>query len=303
MDSQIKVLAQVSSGSESDWTAVYEEAFKKDERMPVEEIRNLIGKGTMVLHRTLSQSDELLCFSLTMPTSDFTLLSYIASNPSIRSKGVGSKHLKRLIELHKVNIFLEIESTMEEGLSEEELRTRKRRLKFYEDHGAKRLCMDYYMPSMTAGGTPHPGELLWHELPGKPVDDVMIVKVIREIYEKAYKLPANDKLLKKVLDQFPADIVAGTVSLCECEQSPSCGAGAAGDKPADEAKTEAPQPAPAAQAKTEVPQPAPVAEAKTGVPPPVTTADANSGSAQTAPAAATTGAAPQANEAGTAKEG
>src|SRR4029450_13021193 len=144
MDTSTTLLCQTGTGQEDDWKTLYESSFPADERMAVEDIRQLLSKGQMILHRTLNKQGELLCFSLTFPVTDFTLLSYIATDSTKRSGGYGSKHFKRLVELFKsehpkhIGLFLEIESTKEKGLDPEVQKTRNRRLDFYQRLGAKR---------------------------------------------------------------------------------------------------------------------------------------------------------------------
>ncbi len=217
MDTTTTLLCQPSTGQEDDWKNLYESAFPQDERMAVEEIRQFLSKGSMLLHRTTNRSNELLCFSLTFPVtdSDFTLLSYIATDPTKRSGGFGSKHMRRLIEILKgqypnqLGLFLEIESTRESGLDEATQKARKRRLEFYQRLGAKRLSKSYLWPSMTAGAAPRQAELLWIEFGTRTIDDAVIARVISEIYAKAYNLAATDPIVQKVLSQF-SHIAGGT---------------------------------------------------------------------------------------------
>jgi GNAT superfamily N-acetyltransferase len=202
------LLCQVSMGQEDDWKSLYEIAFPDDERMPVQEIRQLLSIGKMQMHKTLNKNNELLGFSLLfLPGSDFVLLSYIATDPTKRSGGVGSKHLKRLIDMLKqqfpshLGLFLEIESTKEAGLDAATMQLRQRRLAFYQRLGAKRLCKNYIMPTLMPGGKERPGELLWIEF-GSPVDDNGVEHVIRDIYSLAYNLPLTDPSVQQVLSQF-----------------------------------------------------------------------------------------------------
>src|SRR5262249_15485477 len=163
-----------------------------------EELRRLLSAGAMLLHKTVNKNGELLCFSLTFPVtnSDFVLLSYIATDPTKRSGGFGSKHMRRLVEIlqaqypNHLGLFLEIESTKEAGLDPATQKARQRRLDFYQRLGAKRLCKNYLWPSMVPGGAPRHGEILWFEFGTKLIDDTVLARVILDIYEKAYYLKA-----------------------------------------------------------------------------------------------------------------
>jgi len=249
MENTSTQLCQPSTGQEDDWKNLYETSFPADERMAVEEIRQLLGKGEMMLHKTLNGKGELVCFSLVFLVTDFLLLSYIATDPTKRSGGYGSKHMKQLIQLLKaqypshLRLFLEIESTKEKGLDPEVQKTRNRRLDFYQRLGAKRMCKNYWFANLGAKGGPTKlAELLWIELNGQPVDDQVLQRVIREIYERAYNLPSTDPLIQQVLGQFAAS--SGSACPVTPPAQPST-------------STPAPAPAEAAQpASTPAPAPA-----------------------------------------------
>ncbi|HEY9775942.1 MAG TPA: hypothetical protein V6C81_19420 [Planktothrix sp.] len=207
-----QILCQISTGQEDDWKNLYEAAFPADERHPVEDLRKLITKGSVLLHKTVNKSGELLCFSITNMMSNFCLLAYIATDSTKRSTGVGSKHMKRLIDELKqshpnhLGVFLEIESTKETGLDAETQKARTRRLAFYQRLGCKRLHKTYLMPSYgSAHGThaPREAELLWSEFQTACVTESHLPAVIEEIFCKAYGLPKTDPTVQKVLAQFP----------------------------------------------------------------------------------------------------
>lgn len=222
MDTNGTLLCQPSTGQEDDWKKLYESSFPQDERMAVEEIRQHLRQGSMLLHKTVNKTNDLLCFSLTFPVtnSDFMLLSYIATDPTKRSGGFGSKHMKRLVEILKaqfpnhLGLFLEIESTREQGLDPATHKARNRRLDFYQRLGAKRLCKNYLWPSMVPGGAPRHGEILWTEFGTKVIDDTVLARVILAIYEKAYNLKTTDPLVQTVLAQFSGATSGTPASTC-----------------------------------------------------------------------------------------
>jgi hypothetical protein len=233
MDQSNNLICQTSTGQQDDWKNLYETAFPQDERMTVEEIRQLLSKGQMQLHVTTNKNGELLCFSLSfLPGSDFVLLSYIATDATRRSGGFGSKHLKRLVEVLKaqypnyLGLFLEIESTKEAGLDAEIQKARLRRLAFYQRLGAKRLCKNYPMPPLAPGAKPRAGELLWIEFGASVViDDTVLKRVVTELYAKAYNLPETDPLAQQVLAQF--DPSKPGASVCPVTPPPASGSGSA----------------------------------------------------------------------------
>lgn len=268
MDTSTTLLCQTSTGQEDDWKTLYESSFPLDERMAVEDIRQLLTKGQMLLHKTLNKQGELLCFSLVFPVTDFTLLSYIATNPTKRSGGYGSKHLKRLLELFKteypkhIGMFLEIESTREKGLDPEVQKLRNRRLDFYQRLGAKRLLKDYFCPNLgQPGGAPRAGELLWVDFGTTTIDEAVLARVIKEIYERAYLLPCDNSLVQQVLSQFKPHLCQPAAAQGSATADGSTGSSAADSSAATtDTAASATTPAPTATPTTEAPaQPAPTA--------------------------------------------
>lgn len=204
-------LCQLSNGKDDSWKQLYEAAFPANERHPVDSLRKSMADGTILLHETRNADGELLCFSIVNLMSDFCLLSYIATDQTKRSSGVGSKHLMRLLELLRADypayhaMFLEIESTMEEGLTPAEQSIRTRRLAFYERLGAKKTPKPYLMPTYgSTHGTDEPqeAELLWFEFRDSCVLDSALPRVIQEIFVRGYDVDANDPLVKLVMAQF-----------------------------------------------------------------------------------------------------
>jgi hypothetical protein len=199
-----------STGTEDDWKNLYEASFPQDERMSVTEVRSLLASNHMLLHKTTDTQSGLLCFSLVTILSNNVLLAYIATDQTKRSSGVGSKHMKHLIDLLKklypayLGLFLEIESTKEKNLSVDEDKARKRRLAFYQRLHCKRMLhKEYLLPSYTPATPARQGELLWSEFAGS-VDDTVLKAVIHEIYTRAYGLNTSDPSYVKVLGQFTA---------------------------------------------------------------------------------------------------
>lgn len=198
-----------SVGLERDWRSLYELSFPQDERMSVAELTTMFASGQVLLHRTTDENDELLCFSIVTPLSNFLLLAYIATDQTKQSKGVGSEHMKALLETLKRNypnhlgLFFEIESTLETGLSEQEAQVRKRRLAFYERLGARRLLGKQYLLPSYSPGTPHRhGELLWFDFASPIHDEDVLARVIHEIYVRGYNVSPCDSTYDRVLSQF-----------------------------------------------------------------------------------------------------
>ncbi len=218
-------LCQLSTGQEDDWTKLYETAFPADERSPIDDLRKLITGGSMLLHKTLNKSDELLCFSLVNVMSNFALLAYIATDSTKRSSGVGSKHMKQLVQTLRAQyptytaLFLEIESTKEAGLDADTLKMRTRRLAFYQRLGAKRLKQKYGMPSYAKKGSKAAGELLWIELSSSCVFEADLPNVITEIFQKGYGLSSTDPNVQAIIAQWAANLPVSAAT-CAIPEDP-----------------------------------------------------------------------------------
>lgn len=265
-------LCQVSSGQEQDWKDLYTTAFPADERTPLEELQKLLDAGSILLHRTTNKAGELLCFSIVYPMSNFALLSYIASDATKRSTGIGSKHMKRLLEILKSSypnfdgLVLEIESTRQIGLEAAEKTGRQRRLAFYQRLGAKRLCRTYVWPSYSQKGSYRLAELMWFDFDPATIDDPQLPGIIKELYMKGYGAQEDDPILELVTHQFKCSERTGSASVI-CPVEPAEGDknksaekkekpakaddSASPAKPADEVKTNAATPASADAAKTD----------------------------------------------------
>ncbi|HNB22244.1 MAG TPA: hypothetical protein PLF23_21480 [Candidatus Obscuribacter sp.] len=217
-------LCQVSAGQEQDWKDLYNTAFPADERTPLDELQRLLEAGSILLHRTTNKAGELLCFSIVYPMSNFALLSYIASDATKRSTGIGSKHMKRLLEILKssypdfLGLVLEIESTRQQGLESADKTARQRRLNFYQRLGAKRLCRTYVWPSYALKGTYRLAELMWFDFDPATIDDPQLPGIIKELYMKGYGAQEDDPILELVTHQFKCSEKTGSAAvICPVE--------------------------------------------------------------------------------------
>jgi hypothetical protein len=204
----------LSDGREEDWKRLYRAEFPKDEQHPEDDLQRLIAKGSVLLHRTTNENGELLCFSLVHIMSNFNLLAYIATDRTKQSGGVGSQHMKHLIDWLKkkypthLGMFFDIESTLEKGLAPEVEKMRKRRLTFYERLGAQRSTKPFWMPiygyAKDGATNAKEAELLWFNFV-PCVTNGMLPGVISEIYARGYAVPASDPLTDRVLKPFRSD--------------------------------------------------------------------------------------------------
>ncbi len=209
MQSHELLLCQPGIGLEDDWVPVFENSFPAEEKVPVERLRSDFARGIRHMYRTLNVGGELLCFSITRVFNQFTWLSYLATNPARRSTGIGSLHLKKLIEVAGGNyssdfLFFDMESPTVRGLDRAMVRMRERRLRFYLKLGASVLPgrLRYVMPNFIAGQPPIPARLAWFELKGRSATSADFQNVITQVYQNIYGLASDDRLLQRMLAKF-----------------------------------------------------------------------------------------------------
>ena len=214
-----------STSLEDDWRKLYASAFPVAEQEPEQKLQQLIDTGRLLYHKTVGKHGELLCFSMVSLAPDFSFLAYIATDPTQRSGGYGSKHMRALIDLLKqqypnhIGLFLEIESTHPRlvKLSDEEKQMRNRRLSFYRRLGAKRLCrsMHYVVPNKGGGDGEQELDILYLSFSDKSLDHKEKERIVAEVYQRFYELSSTDALVHKVL---------GRVASCthkNCEDEPA----------------------------------------------------------------------------------
>lgn len=208
------IYCRKSSFTDTDWEKIYEVAFRPDQRTPLSQLHEGLKSGQLLLHRS-SSGEGLLCFSVTNILPSVALLAYLATDPTKRSSGIGSKHMKALIaeirkdHPHLLGMFAEIESTREKGISDEERKHRKRRLAFYHRLGFKRYNAKYTIPSYDPGVPDEEGDLIWLDFNTGALTCDAVAGIVKEIYVKAYLLPETDTRVVSV------PVITGDVAACE----------------------------------------------------------------------------------------
>lgn len=204
-------VCQRQTGASTAWIDLYQASFPAEERAPVENIQRDLATGKRMLHQTLAESGEIACFSLTYTGfTSFIWLSYMATQPELRSGGVGTQHLLALLSQleaefpQRRGLLLEIESTLTPGLDEPTRTARQRRSRFYRRLGAKHMRpgLMYLMPSFVAGVEPIAAELLWYELGNWQVREQDLRATLPEIYTQIYGLAPGDPFIANMCAQF-----------------------------------------------------------------------------------------------------
>ena len=108
---------------------IYKTAFPEDQRLPFEEFQKLLVEAdTSFL--AFYDADALAGFTHLFHYEDYTIISYLAVSPAVRSKGLGSRILQELRDyLPGRSIITEVEALDEASSNQEQ---RLRRLHFYD---------------------------------------------------------------------------------------------------------------------------------------------------------------------------
>ena len=111
---------------------IYKSSFPEDQRLPFEEFQKLlVGADTSFL--AFYDEDKLAGFTHLFHFEDYTIISYLAVNPAVRSKGLGSRILQELRDyLPGRTMIAEVEGPDQAAANQEQ---RLRRLHFYDKNG------------------------------------------------------------------------------------------------------------------------------------------------------------------------
>ncbi|MBX9687708.1 MAG: hypothetical protein K2X27_13455 [Candidatus Obscuribacterales bacterium] len=194
------------TGIADDVANLYEKSFPIEERQPLPEVAELVESGRIVVHTTRDAEGKLQGFSFTSmhdeTATKFANLDFIATAEEMRSKGIGSIHLRRLRDLvGKENpelsaLTLEMEHPKEAGLDDMVRAEREFRSKYYDrldtpDTNIKFTILDFEDPS-------YRGPAQWRAWVYKP-EKFDAVKTARTMYmdEGGYGLPKNSIQIKE----------------------------------------------------------------------------------------------------------
>lgn len=221
-------LCDLGTAESTEWEKLYEAAFQPFQRTPYSTLRDGMRSGQILLHTTSEETQGILCFSIVNCLNSFALLAYIATDTTKRSSGIGSKHMKQLlIEVQAkcptaIAMVAEIESTRDKNITEEERKDRKRRLRFYQRLGFKRLKTDYKSPSYTTATPDEECELIVYPFTSS-FQCTTTSDIIKEIYLKAYVLQADDSRITSLpkSDTLPNDCVMEEVEAQDQTTAPA----------------------------------------------------------------------------------
>lgn len=160
-----------------------------------------------------SVDGEVVCTSHSHQISNrLWRLANIVTNEDWRSKGIGTAHLKRLVEKLKarrkgaVGLFFEVFSRTQPGISSKELAIRERRARFYESLGAVVWPGILLVPRSGLCDPPQTGnelirmELMWLPLNGTPTD-ADVSDAVRYVVGVVGDIASDHSLIEQVVTQ------------------------------------------------------------------------------------------------------
>ncbi len=191
---------------EGQFRAIYLDGFPPEERAEFSSLIESITTGSRWFFAAMSD-DDLIGFATIVPyvASDIHLLEYFAVARESRNTGIGSILLNDVLAAIRnsqsaVGILLEVE-TDEEG-SADEKQLRKRRIGFYQRHGARVVeSVPHYRVPCANGMDTMPMKLMWLPLDGTTdtPGNAKLRECIVGIYVKSYGLREDSPLIEQML--------------------------------------------------------------------------------------------------------
>lgn len=183
---------------------IYLDSFPASERQPLDILEARLS-NQLYQWFVAKIENQVVGIALLYPlqTTDFILLDYLGTDKNYRSRGIGRMLMSYLINLlnnQQKNLLIEVENPRfcDDSAQAE------RRIKFYQNNGAKVLQSVRYVLPPLSGDVPTemllmmvPAEL-GGELPGKQVK-----QLIEQVYQEMYDRPSDDALLGSFIEEVP----------------------------------------------------------------------------------------------------
>jgi GNAT superfamily N-acetyltransferase len=188
--------------------AIFEESFPPSERETFEELAAGIAEGRMRLFVVrLGDAPVGMGVTIDLPANRAALLSYMAVRPDLRGEGVGGRLLQHIASALNAegaaHLLLEVESV--DYSPPEEVELRRRRVRFYQRHGAQIIpCAPRYrVPNLTEPGVVY-YYLMWLPLRrrARMPAGARLRRLVRAIFRRSYGLPPRDPLVRNVIGEL-----------------------------------------------------------------------------------------------------
>ena len=187
---------------------IFEESFPPHERSPWDQLVGRLGEGATMYTAQVDGSVAAFAHVVAMPRADALVLEYLATGSEHRNRGHGGKLLDEVVRIERERGSsgrMMIEAEWPDEVEGEERELRRRRVGFYERHGAAAVecAPGYRAPDLEKPGAVR-YSLLWVPLRdgvGAPRGSDLR-DLIREIFVVSYGRPPGDELLAGVLSEL-----------------------------------------------------------------------------------------------------
>ncbi|WP_035741214.1 GNAT family N-acetyltransferase [Parafrankia elaeagni] len=199
---RVTALSDLDPSQVSSVERIYLEAFPAGERMPFEEILRDAAEGVRVAYVALDEGTALgFASAYVLQSVQTFFLEYLAIDEMHRGGGFGGElwyHLRTDAQ-HRQDvtaIVLEVEDPDEPDIDPGTAVTRRRRICFYENRGARRLPITDFRVPLLQGDGEKPMLLMWAPAtrPDPPTGDEL-TDLVRALYEEGYDLPPDHPLV------------------------------------------------------------------------------------------------------------
>jgi GNAT superfamily N-acetyltransferase len=202
---RFEILGDTASAEFREAMKVYSASFPVHERRDEGTIERRVREGFYRMHiGRLGGRVVFLALIHELAGTDFALFDYMATEPSLRNRGIGAAFLRTTADDLKRNgryLILEVEDPAL-GPNKAE---RARRLKLYRREGAREMKGVHYLMPVKPGYEPEKMVLMilpqygGGKMPGRLVRDV-----ITRIYREVYGRDSADSLLNSFLNDVPS---------------------------------------------------------------------------------------------------
>ncbi|MEX5635037.1 GNAT family N-acetyltransferase [Parafrankia sp. FMc2] len=199
---RVTALSDLEPAQVSSVKRIYLEAFPAGERMPFEEILQDVKEGIRVAYVASDEGTALgFASAYVLQSVQTYFLEYLAIDESHRGGGIGGElwyHICTDAQRHRgvAAIVLEVEDPDEADIDPEAAVTRRRRICFYENRGARRLPVTDFRVPLLQGDGEQPMLLMWAPAarPDPPTGDEL-TDLVRALYVEGYDLPPDHPLV------------------------------------------------------------------------------------------------------------
>ena len=187
---------------------VYSVSFPVHERRDEGTIERRVREGFYRMHiGRLDGRVVFLALIHELAGTDFALFDYMATEPSLRSRGIGAAFLRAMAEdLKKSGKHLILE--VEDPASGENREERARRLKLFRREGAREMKGVRYLMPVKPGYPPEAMTLMiLPQYGGGSMPGPLVRDIITRIYREVYGRDPSDPLLNSSINDIPAIVI------------------------------------------------------------------------------------------------